>query len=499
MNIEMNEATYIREPTIELKERSVLSVRNISYTFPRAEAPSLTDVSFDIHAGETVGVVGDSGSGKTVLLDVLSGIIPHFYKDGMYGGDVVVADGTTVRESDLFEHMSHVKMVFQDPSTQYLGASVDDALAFGMENVGVPREQIIERMNTITENLHIQHLLGRNTQNLSGGELQATSVGSVLAMQPDIILFDEVISALDVAGQERIKSIISTQKSLGKTMVIVDSDVRWLAGTVDRLLIMNKGRLMYDGKPDRIFQDQHLADLSGLERVDTIQPREFHETTPILQVHDVSYSYDGKKSAVDAVSLDVQSGSCTAFVGHNGSGKTTLAELIAGLKKPTSGDIRISDVSPSTMRSGELVRKIGYIYQNPARMFVAETVGQEIAYTPKRIGIEPMPISSEFGLNELLQKSPWELSSGQQQRLAIASVLSVDPDIIIFDEPTLGQTRRDREDLVKTMKALQARDKTIIIISHDMTFVKQAAEYVYEFSQGKIIHNNTAIEYFNHA
>lgn len=473
-----------------------LSVRNLSYTFPEADHPSLTDISFDIQEGETYGIVGDSGSGKTILLDALAGIIPHFYKEGTYVGDVIMANNRTVRESDLLDHMSRVKMVFQDPSTQYLGASVDDALAFGMENLGVPQQIINERLHAVAETLHIQHLLGRNTQNLSGGELQATSVGSVLAMEPEIILFDEVISALDVAGQERIRSIIASQKASKRTMIIVDCDVRWLADTVDRLLILSQGRLVYNGPPQRVFQDERLAELSGLERVETIQSREFHPTKPVIHVNNVLFSYDGKKNVIDGISLEIHEGSCTAFVGHNGSGKTTLAELIAGLKKPASGDIFINGLIPSTLPSGQLVRKIGYIYQNPARMFVAETVEQEIAFTPKRLGLKPAQLDNVFAMTDLLQKSPWELSAGQQQRLAIASVLSVDPEIVIFDEPTLGQTRRDREDLVKTILELQSRGKTVIIISHDMRFVAQAAEYVYEFNGGHIVRNDTAVEYF---
>ncbi len=472
---------------------AIVAVDHLSYQYANSNQWALKDVSFEIHQGETVGVVGDSGSGKTTLLHAVAGFIPHFYRDGAYKGDVEII-GKKTGESSLYDLMEQIGVVFQDPSTQSFGMHVDTAVAFGMENLRFRQAEMNDQLQSVASALHIEHLLRRNTRELSGGELQATAIASVLAMNPNILLFDEVISALDSSGQQRIKELIRDLKTNGRTMVIVDSDVRWLAGIVDRLLILDKGEMVYDGNPLRIYGDKELAKASGLDGDEThIQFREPASGTPLVRVEHVSYSYDARHPEVlSDITLNVKKGSCTAFVGHNGSGKTTLAKLIAGLINLQDGDIHIDGKQPARLSAPELVKEVGYVFQNPSQMFVASSVEEELLFTPSLLNRRPAISLEEIGLAHVACLSPWELSAGQQQRLAVASVLASEPEVIILDEPTLGQTRQDRERLVGMIGSLQQKGKTIILISHDLQFIADAAEDVHVLNKGQIVRSGEA-------
>lgn len=468
---------------------NIIEVNNLSYQYPTAESPTLSDISFSISEGEVLGIVGDSGSGKSTLLSALSGLIPHFYKEGNYEGGVNF-DGQNVKDYSIFKLMQNVGLVFQDPETQSFGMHVDDAIAFGMENIGTPRDEMLERISELKIQLKIDHLTGKSMQDLSGGELQATAIATVLAMEPKVLMFDEVISALDLGGQKRIKDTIRSFKDEERTMIIVDSDVRWLADTVDRILVLDNGQLVYDGPSEDIFTNSEVAKAAGVEKErKDLRLREPAEGKPLVSLEKVSFSYNGTP-ALKEISLDIKQGSCTAFFGHNGSGKSTLAKVISGLLSPQKGSARINGSEPHRLSANELVKQVAYVYQTPSEMFVADTVENELAinngnrHKPERL--------TEFQLQGLENQSPYCLSAGQQQRLAIGCTLNSDPEVVIFDEPTLGQTRENRERLVEQIKELQAKGKTVILISHDIDLVAKAAEDVHVLNSGRLVRSGPA-------
>ncbi len=489
------EQTQLIERDVERPE--LFGVDNLSYTYDTGRGPALEGISFVMRKGETIGIAGDSGSGKTTLLYALSGFIPHFYRTGHSEGSVTF-NGQPVQETPMPDLMEDIAIVFQDPSTQNMGVGVEDALAFGMENRGVPPDDMERRIDELGEQFHIAHLRGRNTMDLSGGERQATAIASMMAMDPEVLMFDEAISALDTGGQDRIKRTLAELRGQGKSMLVVDSDTQWLAQNVDRMLVLKDGRLVYDGDPQRVVTDPDLASLAGLDLSrDSIELRESPETDAIIAVDGVRFAYGDGDPVLNNISLQVKRGSCTALVGHNGSGKTTLAKLIAGLDNPTSGTIMVGDADPAALPSRDLVSRVGYVFQNPSQTFCMQTVGEELRFAPSQIGREPAVSLDDFGLGEDSEASPWELSAGHQQRLAIAGVMAADPDIVIFDEPTLGQTRRDRDGLVNTIQQMQEQGKTVIVISHDLKFVADAATDVHVLERGNLIRSGAAVDVLN--
>lgn len=482
--------------SIEDKQESLFKVEGLTYTYSFAERPALKDLSFSLDEGEVLGVVGDSGSGKTSLLYTLAGYIPHFFKDGDYSGKIVFED-TDITKQFLIDLMRRMSVVFQDPSTQTFGMTVEDALTFGMENLALEADEMEKRMREAAQQLHIEHLFGRETHSLSGGEAQAVAIASMLAMEPEAILFDEIISALDIAGQNRVRNIIERLRNEGKTMVVVDSDVVWLAENVDRLLVLDHGEIVFDGNPQQVLFDSNLAEIAGMPHIKgQLELREPVNSKPNIVISDLSYSYNGKDLALDHINLEIKEGSCTALVGHNGSGKSTLSQVIAGGLSPTTGDVQVLGKRLHQLSAVDAVQLVGYLYQYPSRMFACQTVQEEFCFTPKILGKQPAVSLESFGLEGLQKKAPTELSAGQQQRLAIASVLAADPEIVIVDEPTLGQTKRARERLTELILQLQERGKTVILISHDLEFIARTVQEVHVLNNGHLVRSGSTQEVF---
>ncbi|MCL4384328.1 energy-coupling factor transporter ATPase [Patescibacteria group bacterium] len=472
----------------------IFRLNALSYQYDQTNSPALRDVNCHIQAGEAVGIIGESGGGKTTALNLLSGIIPHMVQDGKYEGEALFR-GASIQHLSIYDLMRHVKIVFQDASTQNFGLNVDDALAFGMENIALSPKEIEYRIKKIADELNITHLRAKNTQQLSGGERQRVAIASALAMDPEVLLLDEAISALDTGGQMDVRQIVEQQRASGKTMVLVDSDVRWLAKTVDRVLVLQSGQLIYDGPPQVIFQRADLAEAAGLENHSgEIQFREPFTGSPVVQLSHISFAYSKDTPVLKDISLNITAGSCEALVGQNGSGKTTLAKIIAGLIKPSAGEVFINGQVPYNLTSPRLVENVGYVFQNPSQQFVDETVKEEFSHTASILKRPPAVSLKDFDLENYADSSPWDLSAGQQQRLAIASVVATNPSVVIFDEPTLGQTRRDREKLVATIKNLQQQGTTVVIISHDLKFIADAAQHVHVIDHGELRASGAAPE-----
>lgn len=481
----------LRNPETEPNSR-VFQVDNFSYQYPESNGFGLKDLSFEIQRGEVLGIVGESGSGKTTLLHCLSGFIPHFFREGQYSGEINFL-GRPVVESSLLEITRQQGVVFQDPSTQLFGLGVEDAIAFGMENIGLPREEMVERVDQVLQDLQIEHLRDRQTLTLSGGERQAVAIASMLAMRPQVILFDEVISALDPKGQRLVRDILTSLREQGMTMVLVDTDCNWLSSVANRVLVLNQGQLMFDGEPNEILVNGELAKSAGVATSNSVEFRQPRNSSEIAHVEAVSFSYDGHL-AVDDVSCEIKQGSCTGIIGHNGSGKTTLAKLLAGLYKPSAGEIRVRGERIGSLPAEQAIQEVGYLYQLPATMFMHPTVIEEVNFSQDRLGIGG-PINLEhFGLLGYEQASPYELSAGQQQRLALACLLSADPEILVLDEPTLGQSQQDRQRLTHSIFRLQEQGKTVILISHDWPMIARTTEDVLVMDNGHLVRQGATRE-----
>lgn len=463
----------------------IFQVKDFSYQYPESNGFGLKDLSFEVHQGEVLGIAGESGCGKTTLLHCLSGFIPHFFRDGQYAGEINFL-GKPVMQTDLLEITRQQGVVFQDPSTQLFGMGVEDAIAFGMENIGLPREEMVRRIDQVLKSLQIEHLRKRQTLTLSGGERQAVAIASMLAMEPKVVLFDETISALDPNGQKLVRDILHLLSNQGMTMVVVDTDFGWLASVTNKVLVLNGGKLIFAGEPREILPNQELARLAGIVNSNRIEFRKSLNSSSIAVLDKVSFSYDGHL-AVDDVSCKIKEGACTGIIGHNGSGKTTLAKLAAGLYKPSAGEIKLADEDIGSLPAEKAIQKVGYLYQLPAAMFMCPIVGKEVSFTQDNLGIGQSVNLEDFGLAGYEQASPYELSAGQQQRLALACLLSADPEILILDEPTLGQSQQDRQKLTQLIFQLQDKGKTVVLISHDWPMIARTTNEVLVMDHGRLV------------
>jgi len=467
------------------KTKTIFELNDFCYQYPGNNDFKLDKINFSVKEGEVIGVAGKTGSGKSTLLHCLSGFIPHFFRDGSYKGEIKFLN-KSISNYTLTEISKKQGVVFQNPSIQLFGLQVKDAVAFGLENLNMPNSKMKKNVDQILKKLNISHLKNRQTLNLSGGEQQTAAIASMLAMKPKVILFDEVISALDPNGQRKIRQILSSLKKEGLTMIVVDTDFEWLSSVADRILIIKKGKLAYDGETKQIKLNNKLAEDAGVVR----RPKNIFLSTSktkyLGKLNSVNFGYDDKK-VINKLSAKIPSNACLGLIGHNGSGKTTLAKLIAGIYQPKSGTIYINGKAISKLSCQEAVREVGYLYQEPSAMFMHSTVKEEANFSFEEIGIGHPVKLNQFQLENFRNASPYELSAGQQQKLGLACLLATDPKILILDEPTLGQSQKDRQKLTKMINNLKRRNKTIILISHDWHLISRTAEYVWVLKKGQLV------------
>ena len=437
--------------------------------------------------GEVLALHGDSGCGKTTLLECMCGLRPHMYRGGNHRGELRTL-GNTIWDSDLTRTAAHLGMVSQEFSRQALSKPVDEAIAYPMENAAIPRQKMIARVDQLLGLMNIDHIRSRKIGELSGGERQAVIIATMLAkVDLRLLIFDNISSDLDPAGQRRVRNLIELLKSQGMTMVVSDGTAPdWLEHKIaDKSLLLEDGRLTYFGPPS----EQSLMSMQ-------YAVPEFREPTnspPAIAFEDIGYTYDGHTSVLKDVSGKIKRGAVQGIIGPNGSGKTTLTKILSTIiPRPTSGTIMIGEIAPQTLTLQEMVHQIHYVPQSTAGSFFTQTVREELAFTPEAIGIEATITPEMIGLGEFTHHQPKDLSTGQRQRLAIGCALSAQPDILILDEPTKGLNQDELFNLGTRLLELQAQGLTIIIVSHDLRLVGRIATDVILMDQGRIIRDGPA-------
>ncbi|MCL5075522.1 MAG: energy-coupling factor transporter ATPase [Chloroflexi bacterium] len=526
---------------------NIIEFHNVGYTYPRSTRAALQGVDLTIEEGDFVAILGESGSGKSSLAQCAVGIIPHLL-GGHFNGEVTVA-GLRMIESSIAQLVDLVGYVFQDADAQLFGLRVEETIAFGMENMGMPREQMVAKLKELAVLLRIEHLMRKHTSELSGGEKQACAIAAVLAMGPEVIILDDPTSPLDPVGKQRIRDIIlDLNKKMGKTVILIDRESDWVATVANKVCLMKDGQLVQIGSPSRVFSDpatveetgvampqladlylklrakgynlnglfltydeakETLAEASILERLRCGSAEIAHHKLgksppgtgkPIISLRNLSFSYDHFPALRD-INLDVFPGEVVALVGQNGSGKTTLAKHIIGLLKPGRGTVQVMGQDVAKASTAELARQVGYVFQNPDRQLFEATLLDEVAYGLKiqgdvQAGEKAQRILELFDLTSLADESPFSLSMGQKQRIAIASALVTEPNILILDEPVEGLDERNRRVLIDLIRKLHRSGKTIILISHDMNFVAKCSTRVVILQQGRILADGETREIF---
>ena len=528
----------------------IVEIRGLSFRYEGAEAPVLRDVHLTVEAGETVLLLGPSGCGKSTLLLCLNGIIPHRIP-GEFSGQVTVA-GLDVLQHEVHTMAEKVGLVFQDPEAQFAMLYVEDEVAFGLENLRYPREVIVERVEAALRQVGLAHKIGQRLDRLSGGEKQKVALASVLAMEPEVLAFDAPTANLDpLSAQEFFALLRHLKEALGKTLIIVEQQVDGLIPLVDRLVLMNgAGEIIADGAPREVIatvgpdalsrygiwtpQVWELVDFARRQGMDvpeyplTVEeahallapvldgrvPSEFVAEHPRMQaegeaairVEGLSHTYPAYPADVVAlrdVRLQIAAGDFCAIVGQNGAGKTTLAKFLTKILEPPPGSVFLNGEDVAALPLREVTRHIGYVFQNPEHQFVEDTVYDELAYSLRVRGIDEATVRERvletleaFQLRPLAHRHPFELSQGEKRRLSVATMLIVEPEVLILDEPTLGLDRATASALMEAMRALNARGKTVVFITHDMRLVAEYARSAVVMADGEVVFQGSVRELF---
>ena len=456
---------------------------------------ALSGVDFDIAPGERVLVLGPSGSGKSTLMGGLAGLLGGA-EEGEASGSLTV-DGVAPAEA-----RGRVGLLMQDPEAQVVLARVGDDVAFGMENVGVPREEIWPRVEESLSAVGLDVPLDHSTTELSGGQKQRLALASILAMGPGLLILDEPTANLDPSGVAEVRDVVaSVVERTGATLVVVEHRVDVWASLVDRVIVVADGRIAADGPLRQVLEEQGEALrergiwLPGDDVAAEVGPApESAPTssadTPIARVTDLMIGYDQDAPVRSGINLMLERGVSTCIVGANGAGKSTFALTLAGLLKPIAGTVEVetSDGTrgdPHEWSSKQLLGRMSMVFQEPEYQFLASTVAGELAIGPRAAGMseeEIAPLVEEhlvaLGLTTLARANPMTLSGGEKRRLSVATALISAPELLILDEPTFGQDRGTWLGLVRLLRAALARGVTLVSITHDPAFVAAMGQRV---------------------
>lgn len=529
---------------------SLIEVKDLKYRYPGTTELALDGVSFTVEKGEFIGIAGENGAGKSSLSQALLGLIPQFYK-GAYGGSVTVC-GMDARSTPVSELCRHVGLVFQNPFNQLSGAkdTVYDEVGYGLQNLGFPPEEIRTRVESVLRCFGIWEYRDRNPFDLSGGQLQRVAICSVLAMNPDVLILDEPTSQLDPEGSEEVFHTVDELTKMGITIIMIEQKIEKLAGYCDRVLLMHQGHVVDYDTPRNIFSREDLYDLgvnppaytrfaranalafedgtlpvthaetlelvkaSGADRATLIASlrgmtagvqMESAGAAATFQVQDLRFSYVKGREVLHGLNLALDHRP-TAIIGQNGAGKTTLVRVLKGLLKPDSGEIRYQGENLETKTVAELASRVGYVFQNPDDQIFKYKVLEEVMFGPLNIGMSPQEAEASahealrmVGLDEKADENPYDLELSDRKMVAIASVLAMNTDVIILDEPTIAQSWNGREKIREIIQTQAAQGKLVIAILHDMDFVANSFARVIAMAHGEILADGAPAEVFrNH-
>jgi energy-coupling factor transporter ATP-binding protein EcfA2 len=480
-----------------------LSIQDVTFRYRIRETPAINHLSFDLHNGELLLIAGASGCGKTTLMRCVNGLIPRSYH-GDFSGSIRIfgEDARSMRMSQLSQK---VGTILQDPELQVVGSFVINEVAFGLENLGLSRRDILRRIDETLEYLGILHLRDRETFGLSGGEKQLVALAGVLAMRPGILLLDEPLASLDPESAHEALLLFRRLADEGVSIMLVEhrvADVMQIGP--DNVLYLQDGEQIYYGHTDGLMDvvDYHKIKLPApvvLERAKQDAPIDFQPAItkqngkPLLTMEHVDFRYDASLPTVlHDVNFTVHQGDIVAILGPNGAGKTTLVKHALGLLKPTAGKVLLEGEDTTTISVAQAANTVGYVFQSPSQMLFAPTVKEELAFGPKNLRFAPEEITRNVdwalhvvNMTEYLDSPPLALSFGQQKRISIAAVLAMRSRILMMDEPTAGQDYWNYMAFMDAILQMPGFD-AIIFITHDLDLAVSYANRVVLIADGRI-------------
>jgi energy-coupling factor transporter ATP-binding protein EcfA2 len=500
-----------------------LVVQNLTCRYVSRQTPAIKDVSFSLAAGQIVLIAGASGSGKTTLLRCINGLIPRSYKADVSGG--ILLNGEDYSGRPLAEVSQVVGTVLQDPERQILGAYVRNEVAFGLENLGLPRDEIARRIDETLEYLGIDALQHRETFSLSGGEKQKVALAGVLAMRPTVLALDEPLANLDSASAHDALALIRRLADEGKAILIIEHRVEDVLGVKpDQVMYLENGEVTYAGSAEGLMQtaDYRSVKLPAPVVIDRARgahagsapapgPSARPDARALVEFEGVSFHYPEGPPVLRQVDLTIREGDLIGVLGPNGAGKTTLVKHAIGLLRPTEGRVLLEGEDSRSLTIAKMARVIGYVFQSPRHMLFAPTVAEELAFGPRNLGIPAEQIEENtrqalavVHLSSEIDRPPLALSFGQQKRVSIAAILAMRSSILVMDEPTAGQDYANYMSFMDSVAGLARENgngnrngngngkgkdynfSAIIFITHDIDLAVSYANRVLVVSAGRI-------------
>ena len=519
-----------------------IKAEHVKYRYPNTKRLALDDLNFEIEKGAFIGLVGENGAGKSTLCQAFSGLVPGFFK-GAYGGKLLV-DGIETGKTPVSKLCRKVGLVFQNPFNQLSGAkeTVFEEIAFGLQNYGVPADEMIRRVEEVMKLLDIWEYRERNPFDLSGGQMQRVALAGILAMEPEVIVLDEPTSQLDPAGSEEVFAAVDKLAKSGITIIMAEQKLEKLAEYCDQILLLHKGKQIAFDTPERIFSREDLAEYGvnppaytrickafGVKKANGCYPAAlrdalelksaFPEETEfakrcgereaakaagaeVFRIQDLKFRYLPEVPVLERVNLTLD-GRSTAIVGQNGAGKTTLVKLLKGLLRPVGGTIWYGGEDIAGKTVAMLAGQVGYVFQNPDDQIFKYHVLDEVMFGPENIGMskdeakkKALAALKTVGLEQLANENPYDLEMSERKLVAIASVLAMDTKVLILDEPTIAQDYQGRQIIGGIIRKLRAEGRTVLAILHDMDFVAENFERVIVMAHGGVLADGTREEVF---
>ena len=533
---------------------AIIEMERVSFAYGNAAdgAYALKDIDLSIEEGTFVGLIGPSGAGKSTLASAITGAIPHHYQGRLFGSTLVAGQDTC--EASLTDIAKVAGSVLQDIDAQMVASVVEDELLFGLENFGVAHREIEGRIAAALDAVGIADLRHREIATLSGGQQQKVAIAAILAMAPRVIVMDEPTSALDPASARDVFEVLRRAKELtGMTVILIEQTVALLAEYCDRVIVIDQGRIALDGTPADVFAHGETLRAIGVDTPRTVRisnslaeagltptnspaltldeaeslvasilaparperspivflPQEdrpnahgtVDERPIVVDVAGAAYSYGTGQAGIGGIDLTVRAGEILAVVGQNGAGKTTLTKLLNGLIKPSAGVVRIAGLDTRTTPVSVLASHAATLFQNPDRQLCRNTVVEEISFGLELQGApadaareRARHVAATFGLPE--NASPFNLSRGQRQMVALASVVALEPELIILDEPTSGLDYRECMTVMETVRQRALDGAAVVMVCHDMEVVSDFADTLAVMAEGRLIEVGPSHEVF---
>ena len=521
----------------------IISFEDFGFQYTAQAEPTLYDINLKIRKGEKVLIAGPSGCGKSTLAHCINGLVPGSYP-GKFTGKLLVG-GKNALDLGIFGLADIVGTVLQDSDGQFIGLTVAEDIAFALENDCIPTEEMHREVEKIAKLVDVERVLKHAPHEISGGQKQRVGLGGVMVGQVDVLLFDEPLANLDPAtGKQAIVLIDEIQKRTGCAVIIIEHRIEdVLYRPVDRVVVMGDGRIRYDGSPDALLCSELLQQTgvreplyvtalkyAGVTLAPEMRPSFLPELTlseaqkqqvcnwfeaqsqaavkpkgeVLLRVEDLDFTYDGGHHALRGISATVHRGEMLSIVGTNGAGKSTFSKVICGFEKAQSGVLAMKDVDLNTLSIKERADHIGYVMQNPNQMISKVKIFDEVALGLRNRGVSEEEIRPRVeetlkicGLYPFRNWPVSALSYGQKKRVTIASILVLNPEMIILDEPTAGQDLRHYTEIMDFLSQLNQQGVTVILITHDMHLMLEYTPRAIVFHAGQVIADKSAAEVLN--